>query len=117
MSTTEQSSYYAILDVDRNATQPEIKQAFRKLAKKYHPDTNPIEGPVAAKKLQDVITAYRVLSNERERARYDFLMRTSPTLVQEARRSQARTMKEYAEEILDDLLAGRLAKGVITFGD
>ncbi len=106
MSTSHQDTYYDILDIDRNATQPEIKQAFRRLAKKYHPDTNPEGGAAAAKKLKEVIAAYRVLSNERERARYDVLMQATPAMVQEAQRSEARTLKEYAERILDDLITG-----------
>jgi DnaJ-class molecular chaperone len=40
MATTQQQTYYDVLSVERNATQPEIKRAFRRLAKKYHPDTN-----------------------------------------------------------------------------
>ena len=106
MSTTQQETYYDVLSVERNATQPEIKQAFRRLAKKYHPDTNREDGR-AAKKLERVITAYRVLSNERERARYDVLMQASPAHQQEVRRSEARTLREYAEDILHSLLAGR----------
>lgn len=106
-SFQQKETYYDVLDVHRQASQPEIKQAFRRLAKKYHPDTNPRGGRKAAKKLKEVIAAYRVLSNERERARYDVLMRSAPLSQQEVRRSEARTMTEYAEEILHNLLAGR----------
>jgi curved DNA-binding protein CbpA len=102
-----QSTYYDILSVNRKATQPEIKRAFRRLAKKYHPDTNPREGERAARRLKEVITAYRVLSNERERARYDVLLQSAPTYKEEARRSQHNSMKEYARDLLDDLLSGR----------
>jgi curved DNA-binding protein CbpA len=106
MATTQQQTYYDVLSVERNATQPEIKRAFRRLAKKYHPDTNR-EDDRAAKKLERVITAYRVLSNERERARYDVLMQASPANQQEVKRTEARTLREYAEDILHSLLAGR----------
>ena len=91
MSITPKSTYYDVLDVDKNASQPQIKQAFRRLAKQYHPDTNPKDGKGAAKKLREVIAAYRVLSNERERARYDVLMRSTPIFEEEARRSEARS--------------------------
>ncbi len=107
MSTSQKETYYDVLDVSRDASQPEIKQAFRRLAKKYHPDTNRSRSAAASKKLKEVIAAYRVLSNERERARYDVLMQSGPTFEQEVRRNEARTMKEYAEELLHDLLAGR----------
>ncbi|MFW6189071.1 MAG: DnaJ domain-containing protein [Planctomycetota bacterium] len=112
-----EDSYYEVLSVDRDATQPEIKKAFRRLAKKYHPDTNPREGDTAAKKLQEVITAYRVLSNERERARYDVLMQTGPTFHEEARRTTARTLQEYAAEILSDLLSGKARKALNTYDE
>jgi len=115
MSTTQKSTYYDILDVGRNASQPQIKQAFRKLAKRYHPDTNRESGQQAAKKLKEVIAAYRVLSNERERARYDVLMQSGPTLEEEARRSEARTRKEYAEQILSDLLSGHGRRALNTY--
>jgi len=117
MSTLPKETYYDILDIDRNATQPEIKRAFRRLAKKYHPDTNRTKGTAAARRLKEVITAYRVLSNERERARYDVLMQSSPAFQREVRRSEARTMKEYAEEMLDDLLAGRGRRALSLYDD
>ncbi len=117
MANTLRASYYDVLNVGKDATQPEIKRAFRKLAKKYHPDTNPKEGDSAAKKLQEVITAYRVLSNERERARYDVLMQTNPTFEEEARRTQARTLKEYVTDILNDLLSGRSRRALNTYDE
>jgi curved DNA-binding protein CbpA len=117
MSTLPKETYYDILDIDRNATQPEIKRAFRRLAKKYHPDTNRSRGTAAAKRLKEVIAAYRVLSNERERARYDVLMQSSPTLQREVRRSEARTMKEHAGEILGELLAGRGRRALGLYDD
>jgi len=41
MATTQQKDYYGILGVKKNATQDEIRKAFRKLARKHHPDVNP----------------------------------------------------------------------------
>ena len=61
--------YYEVLGVDKNATQAEIKSAFRKLAKKYHPDINKEEGAEA--KFKEVGEAYSVLGDEQKRKQYD----------------------------------------------
>ncbi len=61
--------YYAILGVPRNATQEEIKAAFRRLARQYHPDVN--KSPDAEEKFKEINEAYAVLSDAEKRARYD----------------------------------------------
>ncbi len=68
--------YYEILDIDRGATTPEIKQAFRQLAKRYHPDKYPIHfGPeqvaFAKRMLREVYRAYAVLRDEKRKWNYD----------------------------------------------
>jgi len=65
-----QKDYYDILGVDRDADQKEIKKAYRKLAKKYHPDRNP-DDPEAGEKFKEISEAYGILSDEDKRARYD----------------------------------------------
>jgi curved DNA-binding protein CbpA len=117
MTNQLRATYYDVLNVTRNATQPEIKQAFRRLAKKYHPDTNPPEGSQAARKLQEVMAAYRVLSNERERARYDVLMQAVPALEEEVRRSESLTLREHAVQILNDLLSGHGRRALGTYDE
>lgn len=62
--------YYAILEVSKNATEKEIKAAYRKMARKYHPDVNP--GDKAAElKFKDISEAYEVLSDPEKRKKYD----------------------------------------------
>jgi molecular chaperone DnaJ len=63
------SDHYATLGVPRNATQDEIKKAYRRLARQLHPDTNP--DPEAAERFKDVALAYEVLSDPEKRSRYD----------------------------------------------
>ena len=62
--------YYKVLGVDKNATQDDIKKAFRKLARKYHPDLNPND-PTAKDKFQAINEANEVLSDPEKRKKYD----------------------------------------------
>ncbi len=61
---------YSVLEVERSASQEEIKSSYRKLAKKYHPDLNPGDEE-AANKFKEVNTAYEVLSDDIKRQNYD----------------------------------------------
>ncbi len=61
--------YYEILGVPRNASQEEIKRAFRRLARKYHPDVS--QEPDAEERFKEINEAYAVLSDPEKRARYD----------------------------------------------
>src|ERR1700675_3439327 len=63
--------YYAVMGVDRKASAEEIKQAYRKLARKYHPDVS--KEPGAEEKFKEVGEAYETLKDPEKRAAYDQL--------------------------------------------
>jgi len=66
----DKRDYYEVMGVPKNATDEEIKKAYRKLAKKYHPDLNPGDKTAEAK-FKEVNEAYEVLSDKDKKARYD----------------------------------------------
>jgi len=111
LMAVDYKDYYKILGVDKNASQKDIQKAYRKLARKYHPDVNP--GDTAAEeKFKEVSEANEVLSDPEKRKRYDELgkgyqqygrRRPGPSAAGDGRRAQYRTM---SEEDLDDLFGG-----------
>lgn len=70
MAATDFKDYYAILGVSKTASPEEIKQAFRKLARKYHPDVNP-NNKQAEARFKEVSEAYEVVSDPDKRKKYD----------------------------------------------
>lgn len=70
--------YYEVLGVQKNATDDELKKAFRKLAKQYHPDANPNNKEEAEKKFKEVNEAYEVLSDKQKRNMYDQFGHSGP---------------------------------------
>lgn len=68
----EYKDYYKILDVDKTASEKDIKKSYRKLARQYHPDVNPGK-PEAEAKFKEINEAYEVLSNKEKRQKYDEL--------------------------------------------
>ncbi|MDW8235161.1 MAG: J domain-containing protein [Bacteroidia bacterium] len=72
MASVGFKDYYAVLGVPRTATQEEIKKAYRRLARQYHPDANP-GNKAAEEKFKEIQEAYEVLGNPETRAKYDQL--------------------------------------------
>ena len=77
MTTTTTTDYYALLGVDPDATSAQIKTAYRKLAKQYHPDVN--NSPDAAERFREITEAYDTLTDPDRRRRYDRLHGTGRT--------------------------------------
>ncbi|MDD4369583.1 MAG: molecular chaperone DnaJ [Anaerostipes sp.] len=66
----DKRDYYEVLGIERNASESEIKKAYRKVAKKYHPDTNPGDKEAEAK-FKEASEAYEVLSDPEKKTQYD----------------------------------------------
>ena len=63
--------FYEILGVNRDASEADVKKAFRRLAMRYHPDRNPDQSEEAANRFKEAKRAYEILSDEQKRAAYD----------------------------------------------
>ncbi|MBR2525451.1 DnaJ domain-containing protein [bacterium] len=100
-----QKNYYEILGVDSTATAEELKSAYRKLARKYHPD---VAGNESVEKFKEITEAYETLSDETKRKRYDILRgifnynksTTDRTTQKEAQKAyrQAKNQEEIIKE-------------------
>jgi len=69
--------HYLTLEIESSASDKEIKRAFWRLAKRFHPDKNPGDEKAAAQKFRQIITAYKVLINRETRDAYDRMLRSS----------------------------------------
>jgi DnaJ-class molecular chaperone len=81
--------YYQVLGVSKNATEKEIKAAYRKLARKWHPDANPNDKEAAEEKFKEIQEAYEVLGDPEKRKKYDALGRDWKRASDQAEQQQA----------------------------
>jgi DnaJ-class molecular chaperone len=104
---------YQILGVSKNASQEDIQQAYRKLAKKHHPDLNP-GNKKAEERFKDIGTAYDILGDPEKRARFD----RGEIDASGAERPQRRYYREYADAGPEGGAAGYASdQGFADFGD
>jgi hypothetical protein len=101
--------FYDILGVSRQASQEEIRSAFRQLARQYHPDVN--KSPTANEEFIKIAEAYRVLSDRNLRSLYDrgVLMSREEWL---RRKMQQRMAEQYFDQIVNDLLRRDFEEGL-----
>ncbi len=124
MAESDFKDYYQILGVSKNASQEEIKKAYRKLARKYHPDLNPGDKE-AENRFKEINEAREVLCDPQKRAKYDQYRQYWQQVNQRQRRSQTGTtpkggvdvdgydFSQYGsfDDFIEELLGGNDGRG------
>jgi DnaJ-class molecular chaperone len=82
-------NYYDILGVEKNAAEKDIKSAYRRLARKWHPDANPTNASQAEEKFKEIQEAYEVLGDSEKRKKYDVLGNDWQRAAQEAEQQRS----------------------------
>ena len=91
--------YYKILNIPHQADESQIKQAYRKLAKRYHPDLNP-DNPEAEARFKDIVEAYETLGDPAKRRKYDAnMIQASATMGTEPKAQKAARSEGAAQGV------------------
>ncbi|PZR57535.1 MAG: molecular chaperone DnaJ [Candidatus Meridianibacter frigidus] len=110
-------NYYDILGVPKNAAEKDIKSAYRKLARKWHPDANPQNARAAEEKFKDIQEAYEVLGDPEKRKKYNVLGSNWQQAAHQAEQ-QRRYRSAQGETVFDfGDLGGSSAEGASGFSD
>ncbi len=100
--------YYAVLGVPKNAPEKDIKSAYRKLARKWHPDANPTNPKEAEERFKEISEAYEVLGDPEKRKKYDVLGSDWQRAARQAEQ-QRRYRTRYNEHDFGTSISGRRA--------
>ncbi|MGP6157156.1 MAG: DnaJ C-terminal domain-containing protein [Vulcanimicrobiaceae bacterium] len=92
--------YYEVLGVPKAAAEKDIKSAYRKLARKWHPDANPNNQKAAEEKFKEIAEAYEVLGDPEKRRKYDVL---GSDWAQAAQQAEAQRQHRYAQGNVNDV--------------
>jgi DnaJ-class molecular chaperone len=109
-------NYYDILGVEKGAAEKDIKSAYRKLARKWHPDANPQNQKQAEEKFKDITEAYEVLGDAEKRKKYDVLGSDWQQAARQA--EQQRSYRQAQQETINfGNMGGTAANGASGFSD
>ena len=101
-------NYYQILEIQEGSNSEEIKNSFRKLVKKYHPDKNITNGVSSEEKIKLLIQAYKILTDSEKRTHYDKLLQNRNEekyyYYKERHKNDKSSVRMQAIQVLDDLL-------------
>jgi DnaJ-class molecular chaperone len=107
--------YYEVLGVSKNAAEKDVKSAYRKLARKWHPDANPNDQKAAEEKFKEITEAYEVLGDPEKRRKYDAL---GSDWAQAAQQAEAQRRHRSAQGInVNDLFGQSMGHGESGFSD
>ncbi len=109
--------YYALLGVPKNAAEKDIKSAYRKLARKWHPDANPNNTKEAEEKFKEISEAYEVLGDPEKRKKYDVLGPNWQQASQQAEQQRRYRTNVDGEEFEFDLGGAGAPSGFSDFFD
>jgi len=95
-------NYYEVLGVPKNASEKDVKSAYRKLARKWHPDANPNDPKAAEEKFKEIAEAYEVLGDPEKRKKYDALGADWKRAAQQAEAQRQYRTQRGAEQYFDE---------------
>ena len=98
--------YYQVLGVAKNASEKDIKSAYRRLARKWHPDANPKDPKAAEEKFKEIAEAYEVLGDPEKRKKYDVLGADWQRASQQAEAQRQYRSRQQSEDVFENLGGG-----------